>query len=192
MEVSTNTDERQARLIALQGKSKQGLSDAEFAELIRLSPPGTFTKLPNLRFAGLHDFDQALANLVEIGERGERAFAAGFYVEVLALRSQSLELFLRLYLAAKPQAPTPVEPDDRRPLGALIDAVEKLGFDPTMVAAMKAFNRDRRAGIHRLLLGEASYDSLRGVCETSAGLTQQVVAAIAKEIGVVENPAGPA
>lgn len=172
----------------LQAKSNQGLSDAEFSELISMSPPGQFTALPNLRFAGLHDLDQALANLVEIGHRSERAFAGGFYVEVLALRSQSLELFVRLYLAAKSQPPSPLDPDERRPLGALIDAAEQQGFDPGMVAAMRAFNRDRRAGIHRLLLGEASYDSLRSACEGSLGLTHQVITAIGREIGVVANP----
>jgi hypothetical protein len=185
----TEQGSNQLRLAEL--RAKPSLSDDEFAELVRLSPPGSHVQLPHLNLAGLQDLEQALANVLGIGDRTKHAFDAGFYVEVIALRSQSAELFLRLYLAAKAQPPTPFHPDDRRPLGVLIGDAEKVGFDADCVRALRAFNNDRRAGLHRFLLGAASYECLRQVCEASAELTKQVAHAIGRELGVVLNPPAP-
>ena len=113
-------------------------------------------QLPHLDLAGLENLDQALANVLQVGERAHHAFAAGCYVEVIALRSQSAELVLRLYLAAKAVPATQIDPDDRRRLGALITDARDLGFDPDCVAALQAFNSDRRSGLHRFLLGATS------------------------------------
>lgn len=172
---------KEERLAELQ--SRGSLNDNEFAELVALSPPGAHVKLPNLNVAGLRDLQQALENVVDAGARTKRAFEAGFYVEVIALRSQSVELFLRLYLGAKLHAGGSFPVDDRRPLGALIDESEKRRFSPTVIALLRDFNEDRINGLHRYLLGAASYDSLKGVCERSTGLTKQVVDVIAAEFG---------
>jgi len=182
------TDRHPDQLRLAELHAKPSLTNAEFRELVRLSPPGAQVQLPHLNLAGLQDLNQALANVLEAGERSKRAFDAGYFVEVIALRSQSAELFLRLYLAAKAVPPAPIDPDDRRPLGALINNANDAGFDPACVAALKAFNADRRSGLHRFLLGATSYESLRGVCERSAGLMVKVVEAIGRELGVVLKP----
>ena len=48
------------RLAELQ--SKASLTDAEFAELVALSPPASHVQLPHLNFAGLQDLNQALVD----------------------------------------------------------------------------------------------------------------------------------
>jgi hypothetical protein len=169
------------RITELRGK--KSLSDDEFRELIARSPPGSHVKLPNINAAGLHDLNQALSNLEDAGERARRAFDSGFYIEVIALRSQSVELFLRLFLATKLNLTPSFPLDDRRTLGGLIADAEKNGFDTGTAATVRSFLTDRNAGLHRYLLGVASYDDLRGVCERSVSLTKAVVEVIAKEFG---------
>jgi hypothetical protein len=176
------TTDRERRLEELKAKT-DGISDAEMAELIALSPPGTFTKLPNLATAGLKDMGRALANFVEVGDRVKRALDEGFYVEVLALRSQSLELYLRVYLAAHHQMAPSFPVDDRKTLGALIAEAAASGLEPDLCADLKAFNASRITGLHHFLLGAATYDDLRGLCENSKGLVQRVVAALSNRFG---------
>jgi hypothetical protein len=173
--------DREKRLAELLAKAE--LSDAEFAERVALGPPGTVISLPNLSMAGPINLDQALQNIFAAGAHARAAFAAGFFIEVLALRSQSLELFLRLFLAAKASPPVAVEPTDSRTLGNLIDACTPLGFDSATLTALKVFNKDRIVGIHKFFLGATSYENLRGLCEGSAGLTEMVVNVLANQLG---------
>jgi hypothetical protein len=172
----------EGRLANLRAKSE--LTDDEFRELIKLSPPGTFRRLPNLQTAGLHDLQQAMKNLSEVGERAKRAFDNGCYVEVLALRSQSAELYLRLYLAAKLNLPPSFPANDRRPLGRLIKASEKVGLNADMIAKLRAFNESRITGVHRYLLGSMHYDELKALCEASKELNKNLTTTITSEIGI--------
>ena len=75
------------RIAELEAK-EEPLTDAEMLELIALKP-GAFVQLPDLTVAGLRDVKQALNNLLDSGSQSKRAFESGFYVEVIALRSQS-------------------------------------------------------------------------------------------------------
>jgi hypothetical protein len=160
------------------------LNDDEMHELIALCPPGSFLKLPNLVTAGLHDLDQALKNGTEIGDRTKRAFEHGFFIEVLALQSQAVELTLRLYLAAKLKCAPSFPVDDRRSLGGLVNDSEKVVLSQEVVAKLRAFNTNRIFGIHRYLLGSLPYEDLKELCEGSRELNKELMMAVAVDIGI--------
>src|SRR5687767_11836997 len=109
--------------------------------MVSLSPPGTHAMLPNVATAGPHNIDQASRNLVDVRQREKRALDNGFFVEVIALRSQATELFLRMYVAAKRRAPFPV--GDKSTLGTLIDEAGRHGLAPVLVARRRSFNAGR-------------------------------------------------
>jgi len=174
----TANDDRLAFL-----RAKTEWSDEEFAELIALSPIGTFRRFPNLSTAGLHNLEQAVANFVEVGERATHAYQVGCYIEVLTLRSQSAELFLRVYLAAKLALAPSFPANDKRPLGALIKECEVVGLDSATIESLRKFNTDRISVVHHYLLGSQPYDALRNVCDQSRDLIKDLVAVLSTDVG---------
>ena len=85
------------RLKELRGKKT--LTDSEKQELIQLSPSGTFKSGPNLLTIGVTDFDKAFKNFKEGPERSRHALKNGCYLEVISLRLQHAEFWMRLFYA---------------------------------------------------------------------------------------------
>jgi hypothetical protein len=169
-------------------RAKQQLSDAEFDELISLSPPGMFIRMPDISVAGLHDLEQALKNLLEVNERIRKAVVAGFYLEAIALRAQFIELILRLFLGELQKETTPLKPEDRLPLGNLITQAEQKGLDGATVERLRKFNRDRIVAIHRYMLGAAPYEGFEPIFKESEGLVPILVKAVANKVGKKMGP----
>ena len=92
-------------------------------------------------------------------------------------------MYLRLYLGAKLHSGASFPPNDRRSLGALTSECEKNGFDPAVIKKIRTFNDQRIKGVHHYLLGAASYESLRGVCEDSTNLMIEILDVITAELG---------
>lgn len=178
--VVLNEEERRRRIEEL--RSRKRLSSEELFELIQLSPRGHFSLLPHVSKAGLHDLEVVLANLKVASRREITAYSDGYFVEVLALRSQAIELYLRMYLGEKlhPDGTYPIE--DRRTLGALVGAAADAGLSQDVVAQIRAFNDRRRLGLHRLLLGAATYESLRLLCDETTGVVGALLNIINKEL----------
>jgi hypothetical protein len=169
------------RLAELQAKVE--LSDAEMNELISLSPAGTFTEMPSLELAGLHNTDQALLNFHGVEERLQQAIGKGFLLEAITLRAQLLELYLRYFLAAVHGEVIPPPPQDRFTLGVLIERAKQKGLDSSLVGRLETFNKGRIAAIHHYLLGSAPYEQLKTVLDGSTGLFPGLVKETAKKIG---------
>ena len=137
---------------------------------------------------GVTDFDVAFANLQAFRARRSAAFRNGYYVEAIALTAHELEFFLSLWYAAKTQQPI----KGRVTLGTWVDRVYREGFDPQVVEWLRQFNQVRRQAIHRMLLGEATYDDLRDPCREFDPLVGLVAANVVKDFmsvpGFPETP----
>lgn len=159
------------------------LTDAEMQELISLSPPDRFKKLPNAFTLGIVNLEQAIANLNDGAARSKHAYQNGCFIEVISLQLQYLDYWLRVFWVARNQKGKIFEPDDKRSFGALLTDCERLGFDPGLVKRMREFNAARVDSIHKYLLGSIRYEQLKVVCDDYKGLTKEVQTYTASTVG---------
>ncbi len=168
-------------------KDKETLTDNEMAELIQLSPPGTFKTGPNLKTMGVVDIERAFDNLKEGPGRTRHALEQGCYLEVISLRLQHAELWLRMFWVVKNNQGKIFEPNDKRPFGAIINDCGNLGFRSDLVVRLREFNQHRINAIHKYLLGVTDYDELKAVCMKTTGLDGEVGEYVRNEIGIVSS-----
>lgn len=71
--------------------------DALANKMLQLAPPDTFTALPNARQLGVSDCKQFRLNLNELHMRHADAMRLECWVEVITLRMQHIELWLRMW-----------------------------------------------------------------------------------------------
>ncbi len=154
-------------------RSKETLTDKEMNDLIRLSPPGSFKSGPNLKALGVADVDRAFKNLREGPERNKRALENGCYLEVISLRLQHIELWLRMFWVARNKKGKILDPNDKRTFGVVVNDCAVLGFRPDLVVRMKEFNEHRINALHKYLLGATDYVELKEVCEENTGLDME-------------------
>lgn len=165
-------------------KEKEELTHEEMLDLMRLSPPATFKKGPNLLTLGVVDLLQFITNFQEGPERSKKAFEAGCYMEVLSLRLQHIELWLRMYWVARNNNGQIFEVTDKRPFGAILKDCKKIGLDETLTVRLERFNQSRIDAIHKYLLGVTDYDGMRDACIENKGLDTEVREWVMNEIGV--------
>jgi hypothetical protein len=153
-------------------------------ELIRLKPSGTFKELPNVLTIGIVDLPQAVANLKDGKERTKHAYDSGCYIEVISLRLQHIDFWLRLFWVAKNRHGKIFEASDKRTFGVLVTDCGKVGFDAALVERMRSFNASRVDAIHKYLLGAIRYEDLKKVCDSHYGLDQAVGEYVRREIAM--------
>lgn len=163
---------------------KEDLSTAELNELIQLSPRGTFMKLPNVTQMGVVDVQKSLTNLQEGPERSKHALNNGCYVEVIALRVQHAEYWLRMYWAAKNARGEIFGENDKRTFGMIIGDCKRLGFVEDLIEELQEFNKKRIDAVHKYLLGNTDYEALREACDLYFGLDSKVREFVISSIGV--------
>ena len=112
------TEAEKRRLAELE--KLETLNDAEMQELIKLSPPTRFKKLPNIATLGAANIEQAFANLTDGAARSKHAYDSGCFIEVISLRLQYFDLWLRMFWVVRNQKGKIFEQDDKRPFGALL------------------------------------------------------------------------
>jgi hypothetical protein len=160
------------------------LDRALAAELIDLAPLGTFLVLPGAAGLGVSDNLQFLANLKDVHVRHRRAMACECYVEVIALRVQHIELWLRMYWVTKNPGRKVFAADAKSTFGHVIGCCENAGFDADLVTQLRAFNDVRTAAVHKYILGNIEYDGLRQAAldhhELDAAVVEYVEAQIAR------------
>lgn len=92
-------DDKEKRLAKLSGL--ETLTDAEMQELVRLRPPGAFKTGPNLLTLGVVNLEQAFLNYKEGAARSKHAYDSGCFIEVISLRLQHIDFWLRCFWVAR-------------------------------------------------------------------------------------------
>ena len=169
------------RLQELQGKEE--LTTAEMDELIKLSPSGRFMLLPQLQNIGITNIQRSFSNLEAGPARSRHALQQGCFIEVLALRAQHAEYWLRMFWAAKNKNGKVFAPSDKRTFGVIISDCIALGLPQDLGDRLQAANQDRIDAVHRYLLGETDYAALGAACTANEGLDADVRAFVVKAIG---------
>ena len=165
-------------------KKRETLTDAEMQELIKLSPGGTFKSLPNLKNLGVVDIERAFQNFKEGPDRAMHAMEKGCYIEVISLRLQHAEFWLRTFWVVKNGSGKIFGPNDKRTFGKIIEDCANLGFRQDLVDRLKKFNKDRIKAIHKYLIGATDYNKLQNVCDDSTGLDGEVGEYARQEVGI--------
>lgn len=152
-------------------------------ELTALSPPQTFRSLPNMQTLGVVDVQKAFNNLMEGPGRTKHALRNHCYLEVISLRLQHADFWLRMFWVARNTKGEIFSVDDKRTFGTIIKDCKLLGFDDALSQRLQEFNKQRVDAIHKYLLGATSYEEFREVCEISAGLDVEVREYVCREVG---------
>jgi len=151
-------------------------------ELVDVAPAGTFTALPKVVHLGVSDVKQFLANTYEVTDRHRHAVEVGCYLEVIALRTQHMELWLRMYWVVKNRKGKLFEPGGRLTFGDVIDRCEQSGLDSELVKDLRAFKQVRNDAVHNYILGDIAYEELLQAASDHKDLDSRVVDTVTREI----------
>lgn len=135
---------------------------------IRSEPEGTF-KL----FRATEDqpeVEQAMANQAELANRIRHAKQSNCLIEVISLRLQYMDIWLRVYFEN-----TPHQEARQQKFGRLLKQCLQLGLDKGLYDRIHRFNKDRVRAIHGYLVGVMRYEDLSVVVAESDGLSEKLV-----------------
>lgn len=142
--------------------------DADTASLIdaiRSAPAGTFKLFRSTDKEP--EVEQSMANVAEISGRIRHAKATNCLIEVVELRMQYIDLWLRVYFEN-----TPHTEKRQRYFGRLLEQCLKQGLEKRIYDRILEFNRHRVNAIHGYLVGKMQYEHLAGVISESDGLAE--------------------
>lgn len=142
-------------------------STAQLIEAIRSSPPGTF-KLFRATEAE-PEVEQSMANREDLAVRVRHARESNCLMEVISLRLQYMDIWLRVYYENTPHT----EPRERE-FGRLLKQCFKQGLPKGLYDKLHHFNGDRVKAIHGYLVGLIAYDQLATVVLESDGLSEEL------------------
>ncbi len=151
-------------------------------EIVGLAPAGTFSALPRVADLGVSDVLQFQHNTNELSGRHRRAIDSGCYLEVIALRTQHMELWLRMYWVVKNQKGKVFGPRDELTFGQVIGLCAQAGLQAELVDDLRAFNQVRNDALHNYFLGDIEYEGFREAAIDHQDLDSRVVDCVTQEI----------
>jgi len=151
-------------------------------EEVRAAPAGTYRLYvtpeanPNV--------EASMAAIDELPNRVAQARAADCWIEVLSLRLQYLDRWLRVFFANVPNAGARREQE----FGRLLRQCFNLGLDKALYDRLHAFNKMRRDAIHGFLVGTISYAEIKDVTIKTDGISEAVAAWVLQNCGELLTP----
>lgn len=139
----------------------------ELLELIKNSPVGTYKLFRATEKDP--DIERSFQNKNELSKRIETARSNGCFIEVISLRMQYMDLWLRVYFENIPN-----DCVREREFGRLLRQCFDLGLDKTLYDSISKFNKQRVNSVHGYLLGKVLYSELLAVVEESDGLSERL------------------
>jgi hypothetical protein len=143
--------------------------DAQTAQLIqaiRSSPAGTFKLFRATEQEP--EVEQSMANRADLSIRTRHAKQTNCLLEVISLRIQYTDLWLRIYFENMPHQGL-----REREFGRLLRQCFELGLENDLYDRLLRFNKDRVKAIHGYLVGLVVYGRLSEVVAESDGLAEE-------------------
>jgi hypothetical protein len=113
------------------------------------------------------EVEQAMSNLAELTNRVRHARFSNCLIEVVSLRLQYMDIWLRVYFENTPHTEA-----RQQEFGRLLKQCLQKGLDKSLYDRIQRFNKDRVKAIHGYLLGIMKYDELSVVVAQSDGLSE--------------------
>lgn len=155
--------------------------DLELWHRVETEPEGTF-RLFRADGVGTEErIQQHLMNLDEISSRISHATASGCAIELISLRLQAIDFWLRVFFTNRAPAGTARE----REFGRLLRQCFDLGLPESLYQRIQKFNQVRIDAIHGYVIGATSYDTLHPVAADSDILLREVIVFVVNNCGVV-------
>ena len=125
-----------------------------------------------------------MANHADLAARIRHAKGQNCLIEVISLRIQYMDVWLRIYFENTPHSSA-----REREFGRLLRQCFEIGLAKTLYDRLVQFNKDRVKAIHGYLLGLIAYDGLRDVVAESDGLAEELTEFVLLNSGeaVTEN-----
>ncbi len=145
------------------------------------APPGTYKRFKGNGTGVEHDIQAHMANLAEVRQRILLAIRAGCFIEVISLRLQLMDYWLRIYFVEN------ALPDSKRDreFGRLLEQCSQLGLEPGLVSRLREFNKSRIAAIHGFVVGHVRYPALEATARASQSLSRDLIAFVLQTTGQV-------
>ncbi len=148
-------------------------------EAIESLPPGTLKLFRATE--DNPDVETSIKNMEELAGRVLHARNAGCLIEVISLRIQYLDLWLRIYFVNTSHPPMRRE----REFWRLLRQCFEIGLNKKLYDKLLAFNTHRVKAIHGYLIGAIMYDKLASVVSKSNGLSKEVTKFIIENSGEI-------
>lgn len=132
---------------------------------IRAAPEGTFKLYRTTEEQP--EVEQAMENLAELANRVRHAKSSNCLIEVVSLRLQYMDIWLRVYFEN-----TSHHEVRQQEFGRLLKQCLNLGLDKDLYDRIYRFNKDRVKAIHGYLVGVMRYEDLSTVVAESDGLSE--------------------
>lgn len=127
--------------------------------------------------------EQSMANMSELEGRIVHARRAGCLIEVVSLRLQYLDGYLRKYFNNTPNGGR-----REREFGKLLKQCVQLGLEKSIYDRIVSFNKARVNAIHGYLTGAMVYTDLSVVLEASDGISEVLAEFVLLNCGEVVTP----
>jgi hypothetical protein len=155
------------------------------AEAIRkalsTSPYGTF-KLFRGDGTGVDEtIEQHMKNHEKFGLRIKHAKEVGCWIEVISLRLQVIDYWLRVYFVNR----APIGNSRRREFGRLLEQCRELGLENNIFNKLRVFNEHRINAIHGFIVGRTDYETLKDVVLESESLVTETIIHVLDNTGIV-------
>ena len=161
--------------------SEPSPTDLELWDRVENEPPGTF-KILTAVGAGVEAYiQQHLKNYAELQSRITHGANAGCFIEVISIRLQVIDFWLRIYFANQ----RATNYDRRREFGALVSQCHALGLSDDVTSRLLAFNRTRIDAIHGYVVGTTDYQKLEQAAAVADSLLRDVVVFVVSNSGTV-------
>ena len=152
---------------------------------ISSEPPGTF-KLYRAT-EEQPEVEQSIRNMDEFAKRVKHAKASNCLIEVISLRLQYMDMWLRIFFEN-----TPHHEKRQQEFGRLLKQCLHKGLNKLLYDKIYKFNKERVNAIHGYLIGALKYDDLTKIISTTDGLSEDLTEFVILNSGtpMIENAEG--
>jgi hypothetical protein len=155
--------------------------DLELWHRVEAEPEGTFRLFRADRVGTEKRIQQHLSNLDEISSRINHAATSGCSIELISLRLQVIDFWLRVFFSNR----APADLAREREFGRLLRQCFDLGLPEPLYQRLNTFNKRRIDAIHGYIIGATSYETLNPIAADSDLLLREVIVFVVTNSGVV-------
>lgn len=160
--------------------TEQEKGASEIAAALASAPRRTFKLFRGTGTGVEENIEAHLQNFSSVGQRIERAKTAGCLIEVISLRLQIMDFWLRMFFVNTVLAGKRCQ----REFGRLLDQCKELGLSQELHQRLKELNKHRVAAIHGYVAGKTTYERLLPVVEESKSLSADLIVFVIQNCGV--------
>jgi hypothetical protein len=156
-------------------------TDIELFGRVENSPVGTFRLFIAEGVGTEENIGQHLNNIDVVSEKISNATTNKCFIEVISLRLQVIDFWLRIYFYNVPDNTEQRE----REFGRLIKQCFRLGLEKSIYDKLVTFNKHRVDAIHGFMIGTISYEKIEEVATEADELLRETTVYTLKNCGKV-------